>query len=283
MTDPLLAIPLEAIDEAALTRDRTGLDPEPQTELELSIAASGLRQPIEVFPLAGAPGRYGLLTGFRRLQAFRTLLERTGEGRYAAISAFVRAETSLAAALAAMVEENDMRADLSPFERGLIAVTARNLGAFASIEEAVERLYPNAGPMKRSRLRSLAFMAEEIDGLLASPEKLNPTQAARLASALRLGFGKLISMALGESSACTFEAQWALIVPILAEAERAFAEDPVRTRGDRPRRILHPRPNLTIRREMTRDGWILRFTGRDATGLMLNTVMDEIERMYGPS
>ncbi len=45
-------IPLTQIDAGALSRDRTGLDQEPLTELEGSISASGLRQPIEIFPLA---------------------------------------------------------------------------------------------------------------------------------------------------------------------------------------------------------------------------------------
>ena len=106
-----------------------------------------------------------------------------------------------------MVEENEIRADLFAFERGLIAVTARNQGAFASIEEAVDKLYPNATGAKRSRLRNLAFMAEEIDGLLTSPEKLNQQQALRLANALRLGFGKLIETALEKSSAKGHDAE----------------------------------------------------------------------------
>ncbi len=105
-------------------------------ELEASIAASGLRQPIEVFPLEAPRGdaRYGLLSGFRRLHAFRTLHETTRQDRYATIPAFLRDRTSLASALAAMVEENEIRAGLSPFERGLVAVTARNQGAYPSIE-----------------------------------------------------------------------------------------------------------------------------------------------------
>jgi ParB family chromosome partitioning protein len=159
MSDTVHHIPLAEIDQSALTRDRTGLDPEPQSELEQSIAVSGLRQPIEVFPLAEPRDgqRYGLLSGFRRLLAFRTQLENTGQDRYQTIPAFVRERTDLATSLAAMVEENEIRAGISPFERGLIAVTARNMGAFASIEEAVDGLYPNATRHKRTKLRQIAF------------------------------------------------------------------------------------------------------------------------------
>jgi hypothetical protein len=90
MPDTVRPIPLAEIDAAALTRDRTGLDPEPRAELQLSLATSGLRQPIEVFPLAepSGPHRYGLLSGYRRLLAFRSLHAETGQDRWAAVPAW---------------------------------------------------------------------------------------------------------------------------------------------------------------------------------------------------
>ena len=33
---------------------------------------------------------------------------------------------------------------------------------------------------------------------------------------------------------------------------------------------------------MTRDGYILHFTGREATSGILDRVLDEIERLYSP-
>jgi ParB family chromosome partitioning protein len=285
MPDTVHLVPLAEIDAGALSRDRTGLDAEPQRELELSIAASGLRQPVELFPLAEPRGahRFGLLSGYRRLCAFRSLHEATAQPRYAAIPAFLRAATSLAAAIAAMVEENEIRAGLSPFERGLIAVSARNQGAFASIEEAVEKLYPNATKEKRSVLRTFAFFAEAMDGQFTAPEKLSYRQILLLSKAINAGFGNLIRTALEESSVKDPDHQWELMRSILAEAEE-HAQKPERSTGPgRPRRILRPRYALTIRRERTRDGWSLHFTGREATGAMLDLVLDEIERMYAPA
>jgi hypothetical protein len=48
----------------------------------------------------------------------------------------------------------------------------------------------------------------------------------------------------------------------------------------RPRRILRPRYNLTIRRERAPDGWRLHFTGREATGAMMALVLDEMELKF---
>jgi ParB family chromosome partitioning protein len=285
MPDTVRPIPLAEIDAAALTRDRTGLDPEPLAELQLSIATSGLRQPIEVFPLAepSGPHRYGLLSGYRRLLAFRSLHAETGQDRWAAVPAFVRARTSLATALAAMVEENEIRAGLSAFERGLICVRARDQGAFASVEQAVEALDPTASRVKRHRLRALAHFAEEMQGHFAAPETLPESKCFRIARAIDAGFGELLRTALEESSLTDPGHQWTLVQPILEEAE-AHARAPERSAtSGRPRRILRPRYALTVRREHTRDGWSLHFTGREATGAMIDLVLDEIERMYSPT
>jgi ParB family chromosome partitioning protein len=90
-------IPLTEIDAAALTRDRSGLDDDALTGLRLSIAVSGLRMPVELFALPepenaapNPPHRYGLISGLRRLHAYRALHELTGDDRYAEIPAFLR-------------------------------------------------------------------------------------------------------------------------------------------------------------------------------------------------
>jgi ParB family chromosome partitioning protein len=284
--DPVHRIPLAEIDADALTRDRSGLDADALTELRTSIAASGLRMPVELFPLAeprtpasGPPHRYGLLSGLRRLHAYQALHELTGQDRYAAIPAFLRPRGTMAEALAAMVEENEIRAAVSPWERGRIAHLAHRQEIFGTIEEAVARLYPAAGAMKRSRLRSLAHLVEELDGLLTDPENLSQNQALRIESALRTGFGNVIRTALAESSSDGPRTQWQLLLPILTEAEQPPSDSPP-PRPGRPRRLHRPRPGLTIRREQTRDGYCLHFTGSEADSDMLDSVFDEIERMF---
>lgn len=289
MPDEIRMIPIDAINAEALIRDRFHCDAEAMLELRLSIATNGLRMPIEVFELDAPPGSeaWGLISGFRRLAAFRELNDGGGPGgRYGEIPAFVRRPQDVAQAYAAMVEENAIREGLSAFEQGAIAASACARGIFATIEEAVERLYPAASYQKRSRLRTLAWLAQEIGEEITAPEKLSQAQALRLAGAFRAGFGPVLRTALGEAQAKDPESQWAILLPVILEAERHHepvdeARLPGR-RGGRPRRVLRPRAGLTIRREIARDGWVLRFTGREASSGLLDEVLDEIERLYSP-
>jgi ParB family chromosome partitioning protein len=282
--DTVHRIPLTEIDGAALTRDRSGLDEAALTELRLSIAASGLRIPIELFELSEPrpPHRYGLLSGLRRLHAFQALQELTGQERYTAIPAFLRAPGSMAEALAAMVEENEIRAELSPWERGRIAWIAHRQEIFGTIEEAVAKLYPAADRMKRARLRSVAYLVEELDGFLTNPEGLNQHRLLRLEAAFRAGFGDVIRTALAESTLEDPQTQWQLLLPILTEAENPSPNAP-KPRPGRPRRVYRPRKTLTIRREQTRDGYTLHFTGNLATSGMIDDIFDEIERQFAPA
>jgi ParB family chromosome partitioning protein len=286
MPDPIQLIPLTEIDDTALPRDRTGLSPEPMAELRNSILASGLRMPVELYPLQypDEPLRWGIVSGFRRIAAFRELHSWEVPG-HAAIPAFIRPRRDAAASIAAMVEENEILADLSPWERGRIAAIAIQSQLFPTIEEAVDRLYPAADATKRSRLRTIARMAMSLEGYLTDPEKYSLRQLLRIANACRNGFTTLVQTALEQSGRKLYEHQWELIQPILMESERFTREDPATepdpdsaSRG-RPRRILRIQTRrIIIRREMTSDGYLLRFTGKDATGALMDLVLDEIER-----
>ena len=270
-------IPTIQIDAEALPRDRTHLDDTALQELRLSIATHGLRTPVEVFPTENG---YALISGFRRLTAIRALHDLTQNPAYTTINATILRPKSIAQALTLMVEENDIRADLSPWEKGRIAVAAHNHGHFDTIDAAIAALYPNATKMRRSRLRALALVVEELDGHLTAPETLSLRQSLRLAAALRAGFTDLIRTALDQSHTKTPEGNWTLLLPILDEAEQSL-KDPTPYRPGRPRRIITPRRGLTVRRELAAEGWVLRFTGPEATGMLMETVMDEVERLVG--
>jgi ParB family chromosome partitioning protein len=281
MADDVHMIPIDAIDETALVRDRTALDPEALAELKASVAAGGVRMPVEVFvPAAPRDGRtHGLISGFRRLAAVRALHAETGEARFAAVPAFLRAPADLAAALAAMVEENDVREELSAWDRARVVVVACRMQLFASLEAAVDGLHPAADRHKRTRLRAMARAVEALDGQLSAPERLSQAELMRLAAACRAGLGPAIVAALAEvrvpQGADAAALEWEAVLPVLAEAERGGAD----AAGPPPCRVLQLRRELTLRREAIPGGWLLRFTGRDATLMQLEPVFDDLETL----
>ena len=285
MLSPRL-IALDAIAAAAISRDRTGLDPEPFEELKASLRASGLRAPVEVFPLGPAPDadsaapRFGLIAGYRRLAAFRAL-HAEGVAGFSEIPAFVR-EITPPDAFRAMVEENEIREPLSPWERGRAAILAVEACFFETVEAAVDALHPGATKQKRHKLRSVARVVAEMDGLWTAPERLTEKNLLDLADALRAGFGPPMAEALRTAPGRPHASQWEAIRPYLDEyrAERDAPPDPPHTPG-RPRRLVQLRRTLTVRRERTREGYVLRFSGPDATSALLDEVIDEIARMYG--
>ncbi len=169
----------------AMIRDRTVIDPDEMAELQASIAANGLRLPVEVF--ADGDG-YALLSGYRRLLAVRAL-EAAGpqDGQHTHIKAFVRPAQDSASTFAAMVEENEVRANLSHYERGRIAVIAAQEGAFDSTDASVAGLFATASKAKRSKVKSFAEVFEVLGDMLQHAESLSERRGLRLAGALRQG------------------------------------------------------------------------------------------------
>lgn len=290
MTTPATVhhIPLTEIDPNALPRDRTVLDTADTSELINSISLHGLRMPIEVFPLENPepPVRYGLLSGYRRYHVILGMHDNASqpapaEPRHATIPAFIRPRAAIADQLVQVVEENAIRADLSPWEQGHIAWLAQRQGIFGTIEEAVATLYRAAERRKRARLCSIAHLVGDLGGHLTAPEVYSLRQLMRLSGAIQAGFGELIRAALTESSLKDPDTQWRLLLPILTEAEQPPAERP-RPRPGRPRRLYSAGPGFTVRRERTPDGYTLHFTGDLATSAVVDQIFDLIERQFTP-
>lgn len=264
-------LPLAAIDEDAVPRDRSVIDAAKLAELQRSIAASGLRQPVEVFATRSG---YGLISGFRRLMAYRALEELHGH-RYGRIPAFLRPAEDVAQAFARVIEENDIRAGLSAWERGRTLVVAGEAG-FDTLDAALAGLYPHADRRKRARLRQLAEVVEAFDGAFEAPELWSENRLLRLSSVLRLGWDEIVREALAHAAP---GAEWEAIAPVVAEAEALPA--PERATPNRPRRLVRLPRGLTIRRERNAAGYVLHITGRGATDALVGEVLDEIERMFG--
>ena len=278
----VLTLPTAEIQPDALLRDRITLDDAALEDLATSIATDGLRQPIEVWALntPTETHRYGLISGLRRLTAMRLLATRRGDGSFTTIPAFLRTPADVPAAMAQMIAENEIRENLSPWERGATLTSAVAHGLFDTLDQAVAALHPTATRQKRSRLRTLAMVVEATDGLFTTPERLSQSQMERIATCLRGGLAPLIEQILTEHRRASLPSQWAALLPTLTEALSAET-DPTPTQPERPRRMLRLKQGLTIRREPCRDGWLLRFSGPEArSGGLVDDVIDHIERMF---
>ena len=279
-------IPLAQIDAEALPRDRLTLDDEALAALQRSVLSDGLRQPIEVFPMQGRPPfAYGLISGLRRLTVFRTLATQRANGDFATIPALIRTPASIPAALAAMVTENEIRADPSPWDKGRILVKVVADGHFPTLDAAVTALYPHTSRQKRSRLRAAASVVDALDGLISTPDQLVERQIERMSSALRGGFVELIEHILREYCGQSLATQWSALLSTLNEANKCEEEIPATpTRPGRPRRMLSLPQGLVIRREVLPNGYALRFTGPEARkGALMDDIMDLIERWCMPA
>ncbi|MFS4583605.1 ParB/RepB/Spo0J family partition protein [Phaeobacter sp. C3_T13_0] len=227
--DTVLRIPLAEIDRDYLRRDRMQIDEGELEELISSVRTNGLRSPVEVIALDDG---YGLVSGFRRLEAYARL-NRT-EGGFAEIPAFLRGGADSAGAYVAMIEENELRANLSPYERGRIAVLVAGQGVFASVEAAVEALFGAASKAKRSKVRSFAAVHEGLGDLLRFPNALSEKTGLKLAVALRSGGQGALRAALAGAELEDERAEVRLLESALAGLEPVAETKP---RGGRPRQV----------------------------------------------
>lgn len=270
-------IPIDAIDLDHVTRDRTHVDPAEMDELVASIRASGLRLPVEVAPTS--PGRYGLISGFRRIQAVRTLHER-GHG-VGTIRALVVEGQGAAEAYVAMVEENEVRAGLTPYERGRVAVVAAAEGAFADAGAAVEAIYASASKAKRSKIRSFAAVHEALGDALRFPEALTERGGLRLAQAIRSGAEPGLRQALA-TPADDPAAEWRAIEGVLSRVESAPASP--KPRVGRPRKAAQSvalQDGVRLSRSEDARGHTIRIEGPGIDAALVEEIMADIARRLG--
>lgn len=282
-------IPLDQIDADALVRDRMSLDSDEMMELQTSIAAHGLRLPVEVFVLA-EPGqgghRFGLLSGYRRLRAVQNLRTLTGQEKHATIKAVIRDPATLGGPFAAMVEENEIRSSLSHFERGRIAVIAAQQGVFGNVEAAVDALFAQASKAKRSKIRSFALIFEDLGDMLVFPHALREKDGLRLATALRDGHQARIRDGLADIAPESPAEELERIEAVLAELEpRAPRPD----RGGRP--PVKPSQGRTsdlptgVRLVSGHDGtsWYIRVEGKRVDAVLVDDLVRQLEAWLGPA
>ncbi|MFT4961325.1 MAG: ParB family chromosome partitioning protein, partial [Paracoccaceae bacterium] len=277
-------IVLDQIDDLALVRDRTVIDPGEMTELKNSIAAHGLRLPVEVFRTDGTTP-FGLISGYRRITAIRELYLLTGDEKYTSINAIIRDPETIGGTITAMVEENEIRASLSHYERGRISVIAAQQGMFASTEAAVAQLFNAGSKAKRSKIRSFALIFEELGDMLEFPESLREKDGLRVATALRAGAESRLREVLSSTSAGDGKEEWALLELVVQEYE---AEAQPTRKGGRPRtktpirgwvgaNKLHLSSGITLESGTDSQGYVIRLQGDAVNSDIVNRAMEELQ------
>ncbi|MGR3321316.1 MAG: ParB/RepB/Spo0J family partition protein [Pseudooceanicola sp.] len=181
------AVPLDDVHTYMLVRDRIpGVDHELE-ELVTSIRELGLSNPIRVMPRPDGTG-YELVQGYRRLSAYRKLLEETGDAEWEKIPALVMpGEPDIAGLYRRMVDENVIRKDLSFAE---MAYAARNYAADPATEAedlpaAVAALFQSAPYSKRNYIRNFAFLLDQLGDTLLYPTEIPRALGVTLARELK--------------------------------------------------------------------------------------------------
>ncbi len=249
----LADIPLDQIAIDALHRDRGAPDPAAQDDLVRSIRAIGLRHPVEVFATGAGPQTYGLISGHRRLLACREL-------GHATIAALLCTPADIPAAMAAMVAENEVRLQVSPWDKGRLLLKVLDNHLFPDEDAALDALHPSATRQQRYRLRGFMEVALCLPGL-SEPERISTRDMDRLASALRCGGEELLASTL-KAAPVSHGLQWLALRPvldsILTEAEPATGP------GRKRRASLVLPQGLTLTKQRDRHGWFIRFSGEHA-------------------
>ncbi len=270
----MLHIPLPEIDPHALLRDRTALDPDALAQLQHSIATEGLRTPIEVWQLSTPrePHKYGLISGLRRLTAARAIGMPT-------IPAFLRTPETLAQALTAMVTENEIRTQISPYEKANLILNAVEEGHFDTADAAIATLFPSLPRLPRQPASApMSTWSRRLGPLLTAPRTLTTRQLDTLAAALQSGHEDLLTATLQPHARAGAETQWSALRPVLSD----IAHEPTTPTTRRPRRLLRLHQGLTITREPTPKGYLLRFTGPQARSPgLIDDVLDKVEEWFG--
>ncbi len=203
-------LPLDAIETGHLVRDRIAFDAAEMASLRDSLAARGQQVPVEVVTLAD--GRFGLISGLRRVMALRDLGEET-------VLAIIRQPDSSAEAYLAMVEENEIRAGISFYERARLAAEAARLGLHASPQAAIAALFSSASPAKRSKIGSFVRVHDALGAALRFPAAIPE----------RLGLALAAALDARPALAAELTAELADAAPGDAGAERAILEAALKT------------------------------------------------------
>ncbi|GHG97866.1 ParB/RepB/Spo0J family partition protein [Pseudodonghicola xiamenensis] len=196
-------LPLWAIEATHLVRDRLVQDEDEMEALMASLEARGQQTPIEVMRLPAPQGgkTYGLISGWRRLTALNRLYDRTKDSRFGFARALVVDPDSASDAYVAMVEENEIRVNLSFYERARIASRAVEEGVYPDARAALRALYGSVSRSKRSKIGSFMALVEVLDPVLRHPTAISEKLGLALVKALEADPGLEVRLAADLSAA----------------------------------------------------------------------------------
>lgn len=185
-----VTLPVSKIALDHMARDRIlAEDPAADEDMQALMASlrdRGQQVPIDVVRLGGDPReRYGLVSGLRRVTALRLLHKETQDAQFAVVKARVLKPANLPEAYRSMVEENEIRAGLSFYERAQIAVRAMEAGAYPDLRAALRGLYGNVSRAKRSKIGAFVPLVEDLGDILRFPAALSEKRGLALVKALK--------------------------------------------------------------------------------------------------
>lgn len=233
------ALPLQAIEAQHLVRDRLALDPVEMESLKASLRSRGQQTPIEV--VAQGDGHYGLISGWRRLKALEALFAETKEARFETVQALIKPLETVSDSYLAMVEENEIRAPLSFYERAHLACEAARLGIYPTPERAVQALFANTTSARRSKIGSFVKLHKALGSALSFPEAIPEKLGLALVSTLqeRPEFASRLRDVLRKARPETAGDERALL-------ERALRRGAAQTPSQGPREVV-PGVHLEVR------------------------------------
>lgn len=173
-------LPLTVITTDYLVRDRAYIDEDEMSALMDSLRDRGQQTPIEVVELGD--GGFGLISGWRRVEALQRLHDEGAETD--TVQALLRDPADASAAYVSMVEENEIRADLSFYERARIVVKTVEQGVFDSEKIALKSLFKSSPRARRSKIGSFIPVVRALDGMLRFPHGLSEKNGLALSKAL---------------------------------------------------------------------------------------------------
>lgn len=163
-------VQLDWIDSDKLIRDRNVSRELELDDLVISIRELGLSNPIRAERTHD--GRYELIQGYRRLEAFRHLWSETKDERFATIPvAMVPPGDDLEVSYRKMVDENLVRKDISFAEMAELARSYANDPQTPEndVNKAVTALFKAAPYQKRSYIRAFAELLQLIGDHIKFP------------------------------------------------------------------------------------------------------------------